>query len=73
MAVPQRRTSKTAKLTRRWPSNLAFKKKFSSQPLIKCSNCQELKMLHLVCSHCLDYKGFNNSKKLKKEEIKKIA
>lgn len=51
MAVPQRRTSKTAKRLRR--SHLALK----GSTLTRCKNCGALIKPHTVCKECGFYKG----------------
>lgn len=54
MAVPARRTGKTAKRLRR--SHLSL----SAKNLVKCSNCGEMIESHQVCKYC----GFYNGKKV---------
>jgi large subunit ribosomal protein L32 len=51
MAVPFRRTSKTAKRKRR--SHL----KLDLPGMVKCPNCGEATKPHHVCSECGYYKG----------------
>ncbi|MDH4121928.1 MAG: 50S ribosomal protein L32 [Deltaproteobacteria bacterium] len=51
MAVPQDRTSKRKKNTRR--SHHALK----APSLVKCGNCQEAILLHRVCPKCGHFKG----------------
>ncbi|MEW9501410.1 50S ribosomal protein L32 [Jeotgalibacillus marinus] len=51
MAVPARRTSKTAKRKRRTHFKL------SVPGMVKCSNCGEMKLSHRVCKACGTYKG----------------
>lgn len=51
MAVPQRRTSKTAKRLRR--SHLAL----SATTLTTCKNCGQQIRPHHVCNYCGFYKG----------------
>ena len=51
MAVPQRRTSKTAKRKRRTHFKL------SVPGMVVCPNCGEMKLSHRVCKECGSYKG----------------
>ena len=51
MAVPQRRTSKTAKRLRRSHLNLKV------SGITTCSNCGEMTKQHTVCPHCGYYDG----------------
>lgn len=51
MAVPQRRTSKTAKRKRRSHFKLTL------PGLVQCPNCGEHIKPHHVCSSCGHYKG----------------
>ena len=51
MAVPFRRTSKTAKRQRRTHIKLAV------PGMVACTNCGELKLAHHVCKACGSYKG----------------
>lgn len=61
MAVPQRRTSKTAKRMRRTHFKLAVK------GLVKCPNCGAMIKAHNVCPKC----GYYNGKEVvKKAEAK---
>lgn len=53
MAVPQRRTSKTAKRLRRTHFKLAVK------GLVKCPNCGAMIKAHNVCPKCGYYNGKN--------------
>lgn len=46
MAVPARRTSKTAKRKRRTHF------KISVPGMVECSNCGEMKLSHRVCKAC---------------------
>jgi len=55
MAVPARRTSKTAKRKRRTHFKLA------TTTLVECPNCKETIKPHTVCKHC----GYYNGKKVK--------
>ena len=71
MAVPFRRKSSTRIKKGRGPKSWAFQKRsISANPLIKCDNCQELKILHLTCSHCLTYKKLSFQNLAKREPIK---
>ncbi|HAX72807.1 MAG TPA: 50S ribosomal protein L32 [Firmicutes bacterium] len=51
MAVPQRRTSKTAKRKRRTHFKLEV------PGMTACPNCGEMKLNHRVCPACGQYKG----------------
>ncbi|HLU23636.1 50S ribosomal protein L32 [Lederbergia graminis] len=51
MAVPKRRTSKTAKRQRRTHFKLQV------PGMVACSNCGEMKLAHRVCKECGTYKG----------------
>ncbi|CAN7441501.1 50S ribosomal protein L32 [Rossellomorea sp. SC111] len=51
MAVPFRRTSKTAKRQRRTHIKL------SVPGMVACPNCGEMKLAHRVCKECGTYKG----------------
>ncbi len=51
MAVPQRRTSKTAKRKRRTHFKL------SVPGMVVCPNCGEMKLAHRVCKECGHYDG----------------
>jgi large subunit ribosomal protein L32 len=51
MAVPFRRTSKTAKRKRRTHFKL------ESPGMVSCPNCGEMKLAHRVCKECGTYKG----------------
>ncbi|MBM0065270.1 50S ribosomal protein L32 [Alkalicoccobacillus gibsonii] len=51
MAVPFRRTSKTAKRKRRTHLKLAV------PGMVKCAECGEMKLSHRVCKECGSYKG----------------
>ncbi|WP_277585745.1 50S ribosomal protein L32 [Psychrobacillus antarcticus] len=51
MAVPARRTSKTAKRKRRTHIKL------SVPGMVSCSNCGEMKLAHRICKSCGQYKG----------------
>ncbi|GEK32255.1 MAG: 50S ribosomal protein L32 [Kurthia sp.] len=51
MAVPFRRTSKTAKRQRRTHIKLAV------PGMVACPACGELKLAHHVCKACGSYKG----------------
>ncbi|MBA4537628.1 50S ribosomal protein L32 [Bacillus aquiflavi] len=51
MAVPARRTSKTAKRKRR----THFKLQVTG--VTKCDNCGEMKLAHRVCKSCGTYRG----------------
>lgn len=51
MAVPARRTSKTAKRKRRTHFKLQV------PGMTECPNCGELKLAHHVCKACGTYKG----------------
>ena len=51
MAVPFRRTSKTAKKKRR--SHL----RLSVPGMVVCPNCGEMKLSHRVCKECGHYAG----------------
>jgi len=51
MAVPFRRTSKTAKRKRRTHFKL------SVPGMVTCPNCGEAKLSHRVCKACGQYKG----------------
>ena len=51
MAVPQRRTSKTAKRKRRTHFKL------SVPGMVVCPNCGEMKLSHRVCKECGQYAG----------------
>lgn len=51
MAVPFRRTSKTAKRKRRTHFKLQV------PGMVECPNCGEMKLAHRVCSACGTYKG----------------
>ena len=51
MAVPFRRTSKTAKRQRRTHFKL------SVPGMVTCPNCGESKLAHHVCKECGSYKG----------------
>jgi len=61
MAVPQRRTSKTAKRKRRTHFKL------NVPGMVVCPNCGEMKLSHRVCKEC----GYYNSKVVlkPKEEV----
>ncbi|WNE40323.1 MAG: 50S ribosomal protein L32 [Mycoplasmataceae bacterium] len=56
MAVPFRRKSSTRVRKGRGPKSWSFHQKALHQPLIKCTNCQKIKILHHSCSHCSAYK-----------------
>ena len=63
MAVPFRKTSKTAKRKRRTHF------KISVPGMVTCSNCGEVKLAHRVCKHCGFYKDIQvKTKKEKKQE-----
>jgi len=51
VAVPQRRTSKTAKRKRRTHFKL------SVPGMVVCPNCGEMKLAHHVCKECGHYDG----------------
>lgn len=51
MAVPKRRTSKTAKRQRRTHFKLEV------PGMVACDNCGEMKLAHRVCKNCGEYKG----------------
>jgi large subunit ribosomal protein L32 len=51
MAVPARRTSKTAKRKRRTHFKL------NVPGMVSCPNCGEMKLAHHVCKACGTYKG----------------
>lgn len=51
MAVPQRRTSKTAKRKRRTHFKLNL------PGMVVCPNCGEMKLSHRVCKACGTYNG----------------
>ncbi|MBO0994264.1 50S ribosomal protein L32 [Bacillus sp. SD088] len=51
MAVPKRRTSKTAKRQRRTHYKLLV------PGMVDCPNCGEKKLSHRVCKACGTYKG----------------
>ena len=51
MAVPQRRTSKTAKRKRRTHFKLEV------PGMVACPSCGEMKLTHRICSACGSYKG----------------
>jgi len=51
MAVPQRRTSKTAKRKRRTHFKLEV------PGMVNCPNCGEKKLSHRICPDCGQYKG----------------
>ncbi|GIN91477.1 50S ribosomal protein L32 [Siminovitchia terrae] len=51
MAVPKRRTSKTAKRQRRTHFKLDV------PGMVECPNCGEAKLAHRVCKECGTYKG----------------
>jgi large subunit ribosomal protein L32 len=51
MAVPFRRTSKTAKRKRRTHFKLQV------PGMVACPNCGEMKLAHRVCKACGTYKG----------------
>ncbi len=51
MAVPFRRTSKTAKRKRRTHF------KISVPGMVVCPNCGEMKLSHRVCKECGHYNG----------------
>ena len=51
MAVPFRRTSKTAKRKRRTHFKL------NVPGMVSCPNCGEMKLSHRVCKACGTYKG----------------
>lgn len=51
MAVPFRRTSKTAKRKRR------SHYKLSVPGMVVCPNCGEMKLSHRVCKECGTYNG----------------
>ena len=51
MAVPSRRTSKTAKRKRRTHFKL------SVPGMVACPNCGEMKLAHRICKSCGQYKG----------------
>ena len=51
MAVPFRRTSKTAKRKRRTHFKL------SVPGMVECSSCGEMKLSHRVCPSCGSYNG----------------
>ncbi|MET3575858.1 50S ribosomal protein L32 [Bhargavaea ullalensis] len=51
MAVPKRRTSKTAKRQRRTHFKLQV------PGMVACDNCGEPKLAHRVCKECGHYKG----------------
>lgn len=51
MAVPKRRTSKTAKRQRRTHFKLHV------PGMVECPNCGEMKLAHRVCKECGTYKG----------------
>jgi len=51
VAVPQRRTSKTAKRKRRTHFKL------NVPGMVVCPNCGEMKLSHRVCKECGHYNG----------------
>ncbi|MDF0725297.1 50S ribosomal protein L32 [Cytobacillus sp. S13-E01] len=51
MAVPFRRTSKTAKRKRRTHFKLQV------PGMVECPNCGDMKLAHRVCKACGTYKG----------------
>lgn len=61
MAVPQRRTSKTAKRLRRSHFKLEV------ENLVSCPHCGEMIRQHRVCPHC----GYYNGKEVIKVKSKK--
>lgn len=52
MAVPKRKTAKSATRSRR-----AANMKTSAPGLVKCPQCSELKLSHILCPECGYYKG----------------
>ena len=52
MAVPKRKTAKSATRSRR-SANM----KMTAKTLVKCSNCGEFALPHHVCAECGHYKG----------------
>ena len=62
MAVPKRRKSSRKVREGRSVNNWKFQKKFANPPLINCANCQNKKILHQVCAHCLTYKKLTFAK-----------
>ena len=61
MAVPFRRTSKTAKRKRR------SHYKLSVPGMVVCPNCGEMKLAHRVCKECGTYNG--KTVLVEKEEV----
>lgn len=58
MAVPKKKTGRSAQGHRRshW--------KATTPTLVKCENCNEMRLSHTVCSFCGHYDGKPASKKL---------
>ncbi|WXR61923.1 50S ribosomal protein L32 [Peptostreptococcaceae bacterium AGR-M142] len=52
MAVPKRRTAKSASRSRRAANN-----KVAFAGFVKCPNCNEPKLAHRVCPDCGHYNG----------------
>ena len=52
MAVPKRKTAKSATRSRR-----AANMQLTANGLVKCPQCNELKLSHRVCPECGFYKG----------------
>ena len=52
MAVPKRKTAKSATRSRR-----ASTMQISADNLVKCPQCHEPKLSHRVCPECGHYKG----------------
>ena len=52
MAVPKRKTAKSATRSRR-----AANMQLTANGLVKCPQCNELKLSHKVCPECGFYKG----------------
>lgn len=51
MALPKRKISKTRRDKRRTHDNIAV------PHLIRCDNCGEMKLSHVMCPSCRTYRG----------------
>ncbi|WNE41802.1 MAG: 50S ribosomal protein L32 [Mycoplasmataceae bacterium] len=58
MAVPFRRKSSKKSREGRSSENLKFKKN-AFPTLIRCTNCNEPKVIHEICKSCLTYKSLS--------------
>ncbi|MCE8168433.1 MAG: 50S ribosomal protein L32 [Candidatus Moeniiplasma glomeromycotorum] len=67
MAVPAQRRSPARVKRSRGPKKWSFQQAFRQQPLVKCINCQQTKLLHHRCPNCLIYRTSPQPQKITKK------